>query len=75
MGWACAFAIGPLSEAISEQALYWLIMGGVSYSVGAVIYALKWPNPIPDHFGFHEIWHLFVIGGAASHYISIAHYL
>lgn len=75
MGWACAFAIGPLSEAISEQALYWLIMGGVSYSVGAIVYALKWPNPIPDHFGFHEIWHLFVIGGAASHYISIAHYL
>jgi len=75
MGWACAIAIDPLSEALSEPALFWLVTGGVCYSIGAVIYALKWPNPWPEHFGFHEIWHLFVIGGAASHYFSIAHYL
>jgi hemolysin III len=75
MGWICVFMIKPLSAALNEGALYWLITGGVFYTVGALVYAFKWPNPIADKFGFHDIWHLFVIAGAASHYVSIAVYL
>ncbi len=75
MGWLCVFAIGPLSDALNSQALSWLVAGGIFYSIGALVYAFKWPDPWPEIFGFHDIWHLFVIAGAASHYISIAVYL
>jgi hemolysin III len=74
MGWMCLFIIDPLTEALSAGAMRWLIIGGLSYSIGAVIYATKWPN-LSRHFGFHELWHLFVLGGAASHFVSIAVYL
>ena len=75
MGWMILFAISPLSENLNESALQWLIAGGLSYTGGAVIYATKWPNPYPRHFGFHEIWHLFVIGGAFCHFWAIAFHL
>lgn len=75
MGWMIIFAISPLSDSLSEDALTWLIAGGLSYTGGAVIYGTKWPNPIPNHFGFHEIWHLFVIGGAFCHFWAIAFHL
>ncbi|MDX1694895.1 MAG: hemolysin III family protein [Ketobacteraceae bacterium] len=74
MGWMCLFVIEPLTAALSTGALVWLVMGGVSYSIGALVYATKWPN-ISKNFGFHELWHLFVLGGAASHFVSIAVYL
>ena len=75
MGWMILFATSPLSENLNENALLWLIAGGLSYTGGAVIYATKWPNPYPLHFGFHEIWHLFVIGGAFCHFWAIAFHL
>jgi hemolysin III len=45
-----------------------VVAGGVAYSIGAVIYALKKPNPLPGKFGFHEIFHLWIIAGAAIHF-------
>lgn len=75
MGWLVVFMIKPLSASLNPQALYWLVLGGVFYTVGALVYAFKWPNPLPERFGFHDIWHLFVVAGAASHYVSIAFYL
>ena len=74
MGWMVLFVIEPLTATLSEGAMRWLLIGGISYSVGALIYATKWPN-FSKHFGFHELWHLFVLGGAASHFVSIAVYL
>jgi hemolysin III len=71
MGWMAVLAIYPLSQTLTREGLYWLFAGGISYSVGAVIYALKWPDPFPPHFGFHEIWHLFVLAGSASHFMSV----
>ena len=68
MGWLCLFAIKPLLVAMSGGGLFWLAAGGVFYSVGAVIYATKWPDPVPDIFGFHEVWHLFVMAGSACHW-------
>jgi hemolysin III len=71
MGWIAVIAIYPLSRALSPEGLYWLFGGGMFYSVGAVVYALKWPDPFPPHFGFHEIWHLFVLAGSAGHFLSV----
>ena len=48
-----------------------LVAGGIVYSLGAVVYALKWPDPLPKRFGFHEIWHLFVMAGSALHFAAI----
>lgn len=68
MGWLCVLAIKPLLASMPTGGLFWLAAGGVFYSVGAVIYALKWPDPLPDVFGFHEVWHLFVMAGSACHW-------
>ena len=70
MGWASIIAFRQLGS-LPMSSLIWLIVGGVIYSIGAVIYATKIFNFFPGKFGFHEIWHLFVIGGALAHFISI----
>ncbi|WP_319583354.1 hemolysin III family protein [uncultured Pseudodesulfovibrio sp.] len=75
MGWLVLVGIYPLVQAMSAASLIWLVAGGVVYSLGAVIYAVKWPNPIPRHFGFHEIFHLFVIGGSACHFVVMYWYV
>jgi hemolysin III len=51
--------------------LWLLLAGGVAYTGGGVIYALKKPNPVPGFFGFHEIFHLLILAGAALHYFVI----
>lgn len=72
MGWMMVVAILPLSRAVSLETLWLMIAGGVAYSSGAVVYAKKWPDPYPPVFGFHEVWHLFVLSGSALHFVSIA---
>ncbi len=71
MGWMIVFIYPTLKQFLDPNALTWLWIGGFSYSLGAIIYAIKWPNPYPPVFGFHEIWHLFVLGGSASHFVSV----
>jgi hemolysin III len=72
MGWLIMVAAQPAIERIPTGALIWMACGGGFYTIGAVIYACKWPNPWPDTFGFHEIWHLFVIAGVFCHFWAIA---
>lgn len=75
MGWLVLVGVYPLVQALSVGALFWLALGGVVYTLGAVIYATKWPNPMPKLFGFHEIFHLFVIGGTACHFVVMYYYV
>ncbi len=75
MGWAVVVAAYPLIQSLPVGGLVWLAVGGLFYSVGAVIYAIKKPNLIPGVFGFHEIWHLFVMAGTFSHFWSIFRYV
>ncbi len=75
MGWAIVVAAAPLVRSLPGGALVWLAIGGLMYSLGAVIYATKKPNPLPGVFGFHEIWHLFVLAGSFSHFLSVLRYL
>ncbi|HEX6291311.1 MAG TPA: hemolysin III family protein [Herpetosiphonaceae bacterium] len=66
MGWVSLIALPQLVQLLPWQAITMLVAGGVLYSIGAVIYALKRPNPLPRIFGFHEIFHLFTIAGGAA---------
>lgn len=71
MGWIFVIAVYPLVNALSAPALIWLALGGFFYSGGAVIYGLKRPDPLPASFGFHGIWHLFVLAGSFSHFWAV----
>lgn len=75
MGWLALVMIYPLSQAARPGTLLWLLIGGLCYTVGAIFYALKWPNPFPEKFGFHEIWHLLVMGGSFSHFWAVFRYV
>lgn len=72
MGWLVVVAFYPLSKALSIGGLVLLILGGVTYTVGAVIYGLKWPRFNFRYFGFHEIFHLFVMGGSFFHILFMS---
>ena len=75
MGWIIIAAILPLSKVMPSQGLLWLALGGVFYSAGAVIYAIKKPDPLPNVFGFHEIFHLFIMAGSFSIFWMIYKYV
>ncbi|MBQ6622634.1 MAG: hemolysin III family protein [Mogibacterium sp.] len=72
MGWLCLFAFPQFYRGLSTAAFVWLVAGGILYSVGGVIYALKFVsfNERHPNFGNHEIFHLFVLGGSLCHFIS-----
>lgn len=67
MGWVAVVAVVPLFRALSAPAFALLLLGGVSYTAGAVIYAAKRPRLFPPHFSFHEVFHIFVLLGSAFH--------
>jgi len=71
MGWLCVSAVGQMSAALPVKSMVWLIVGGVVYTLGAVIYATKILNFVPGKFGFHEVWHIFVLLGALAHFVSV----
>ncbi len=73
MGWVCVLAFTKIVRALPSTAFGWLLTGGIIYTVGGVIYALKLPlfNSRHQNFGSHEIFHLFVMGGSLCHYIMM----
>ena len=75
MGWLVVVATVPIQQTVGTVGLVWLIAGGVLYTIGAVIYGTKRPNITFAMFGFHEIFHLFVLGGSFCHYILMLNYL
>lgn len=77
MGWICLTVIGTLWDTLTLGAFMWLLAGGVIYTVGGIIYALKLPifNAKHKNFGSHEIFHLFVMGGSICHFIFMYLYV
>ena len=71
MGWTCVLAFTQLLNTLSPAAFGWLLAGGIIYTVGGVIYALKLPvfNSRHRYFGSHEIFHIFVMAGSACHFV------
>jgi len=75
MGWIAVVMVRPLIAAASPGFFFWLLAGGISYSLGAFVYAKKWPRGRAKVFGSHEIWHLFVMAGSFAHYWAIFAYV
>jgi hemolysin III len=75
MGWVAVIATVPIVHVFPVPALLWLLVGGLLYTTGAVIYATRRPNPFPRVFGFHEIFHLFVLGGSVAHFVFMLRYV
>ena len=71
MGWLSLAAAGQMLASLPAWVLTWLIIGGVTYTLGAVVYMTKIFNFKPGVFGFHEVWHIFVLLAAAAHYIAV----
>ena len=71
MGWLCIAAIGQMLAVLPVWVLSWLIAGGLIYTLGAVVYITRIFNFIPGIFGFHEIWHIFVILAAVAHFVAV----
>jgi hemolysin III len=72
LGWIGAFAFVPLWEKTGVWGVVLIAGGGLSYTIGAIIHAARAPDQWPDVFGYHEIFHVFVIIAAAMHYCAIA---
>lgn len=75
MGWMIVAAAQEMMNTLPAGALTWLIIGGLIYTLGAVIYITKKLDFKPGIFGFHEVWHIFVILAATAHFVSILVYI
>lgn len=75
MGWLSVFVLSPLVKSMSPEGLVWLFLGGIMYTIGGVIYGLKKPNIDKPWFGFHELFHLFVLAGTFCHFVMMYFYV
>ena len=75
MGWLAIMGVQEILRTMPTDAIIWLVLGGLFYSLGAIIYITKVMNFLPGKFGFHEVWHIFVILGAFSHYYLILRFI
>ena len=71
MGWLSVTAAGQMLAALPAWVLMWMIIGGVIYTLGAIVYITKIFNFKPGVFGFHEVWHIFVLLAAAAHFVAV----
>lgn len=69
-GWMIAPFLSALRAALPLQTVALIGFGGLLYTVGAAIYVRRWPNPVPDVFGYHEVFHVFVVSAGACHYAA-----
>ena len=74
MGWLVVIAIPPMLHSVPLKGIFWLAAGGLLYTVGGIIYGMKKPNLFKG-FGFHEIFHLFVIAGSMNHFWLMYRYI
>ena len=75
MGWLAIIGVQEIIRTMPIPAIFWLVIGGLMYTIGALIYITKKLDIKPGVFGFHEVWHVFVILGAFSHFFVIFRYI
>ena len=71
MGWLAVVALYPLSRTMPGEGMAWLLAGGLLYTVGGVLYAVKWPGRNNPRFGCHEVFHLFILAGSVCHFFMM----
>ncbi|MGH8910014.1 MAG: PAQR family membrane homeostasis protein TrhA [Egibacteraceae bacterium] len=75
VGWLLVVPFTRIIDALPWEGSALIVLGGLLYTIGALIYAKRWPDPFPRWFGFHEIFHLLVIAGSTAHYVAIWRYV
>lgn len=75
MGWLAVFAFVPLVQTLPVGGMIWLVLGGLFYTVGAFVFALRRPNLLPKVLGYHELWHMFVLAGSICHFVLMLLYV
>jgi hemolysin III len=75
MGWLGVVPAVKIIGTIGWEGTGLIALGGLLYTLGAVVYATRWPDPAPRWFGFHEVFHLLVIAGSTAHYLAIWRYV
>jgi hemolysin III len=75
MGWLVVAFAGPVFQTLTPGAAFWLVAGGVAYSVGAVVFATDRPHLWPGRFSAHDLWHLFVLAGSGAHVAFVLGYV
>jgi len=75
MGWLAILGVREMLAVLPAGLLWWMLAGGLIFTLGALVYATKKPDFFPGVFGFHEVWHIFVILGALAHYIAVLLYV
>jgi hemolysin III len=71
VGWIMVVYMPEIRAALETPAFVALLLGGILFTIGAVVYALRWPDPAPAVFGFHEVFHVLIILGCASHFVAV----
>ena len=74
LGWVAVAAMPQMADEMGALGVGLIALGGVLYTVGAVIYAMRRPNPVPGVFGYHEVFHALVVAAAAAHFAAVAAY-
>ena len=75
MGWLVVFFFGPIASDLGIGAVILMLVGGLCYSVGVIVFATGRPNPFPPYFGTHEIWHLAVLAGSTAFFFVMLWYV
>ncbi len=75
VGWSVVVILPDLGAAVGPAGLGLFLLGGLFYTAGAVVYALRRPNPLSANVGYHEIFHALVLAGAACHYLTLAFFV
>ena len=75
IGWTAAFALPQMATALSPVGVVLFVVGGLFYAAGGIVYALRRPDPAPESFGYHEVFHALVLAGVICHYVTIGFFV
>lgn len=75
IGWLAVVPFTRIAEALPAAGSRLILLGGVLYTLGTIVYVARWPNPLPRWIGYHEIFHLFVIAASTTHWLAIWRYV
>ncbi len=75
LGWIALAAVSEILSRYSAPPITLLLVGGALYTIGGIVYARRRPDPWPRVFGYHEVFHAFVVGGSAVHFAAVAKYV